>query len=260
MWWILKILGFFIAIPGLSFIASLLIHLWRQKALPRDPSTGKLNIKVNPWLLTAVALGVSILWASYLDGRPLFSLGLHWYTSWWQEFTVGTVIGALMLIVKAVFLRISSKQNPSPKFARAKLATLPGHLRGAIAEELVVRGYPFQILIGVIGIFPAAFATSVFFGLLHYQSQHLIGTIATSLAGLLLATAVLKTNALWLAIGIHFSWNFMEALLSLEEEGSRQRYLVEILVIIIFWILLMMLPIRPHPEMERLWREYILRP
>ncbi len=215
---------------------------------------------MNPWLLTAVVFGVSILWTYYLDGRPLSSLGLHFYISWWWEFTVGMIIGVLMLLVMAVFLRMCSKQNPFSKFDRAKLKTLPGHLRGAIGEELAVRGYPLQILIGVIGIYPAAFATSVFFGFLHYQSQRLVGTIATSLAGLLLATAVLKTNALWLAGGIHFGWNFTETLTGLEGVTSRERYLAEISVIMVFWLLLMALPIQPHPEMEKLWREYILRP
>lgn len=257
MWWILKTLGFFVAILSLSLIASLLIDLWRQKVLPCDPSTGKLNIKVNPWFLTVVTLGVSVLWVQYLDGRPLFSLGLHFYSSWWVELALGITMGSIMLIGMALILRILSKRSLKPSLA--EFITMPGHLRGAIVEELAVRGYPLQTLIGVTGIYPAAFVTSLFFGFLHFQSQRWIGAVVTSLAGLLLATSVLKTKALWMAVGLHFSWNFLESLFGLEEENPRQRYLIEIIVIIVFWILLMMLPIQPHPEMEKLWQGYIVQ-
>jgi membrane protease YdiL (CAAX protease family) len=258
MWWIVKVLIFFIAIVGLSFIFSLFIRILITKALPRDPTTGKLNIKVDPWLLTSITLGVSLLMTQYVDHRPIMSLGLHFYSSWWIELALGIIIGCTMLIAMALILQVLTKK--SQKLSLAKYVRLPGHLRGAIAEELIVRGYPFQVLVGALGTYPAALVTSAFFGLLHYQTQRLIGAIDTAFAGLLLATAVLKTEALWLAVGIHFAWNFTEALFGLGEVTSRERYLAETFVIIVFWLLLVALPIQPHPEMEKLWREYILRP
>lgn len=255
---VLKVFGFFITTLGLALVLSLSVFYWNKKALPRDPATGKLNIKINPWLLTLVILGVSLLMVRYIDHRPLQSLGLHFYFSWWLELALGIIIGCAMLIVMALMLRILTKKSPKPLLA--KFVKVLEHLRGAIGEELAVRGYPLQTLIEAVGIYPAVFTTSLFFGLLHFQNQRWLGAVAASLAGLLLATVVLKTNALWMAIGLHFGWNFLESLLGLGGENSRQRYLIEIIVIIVFWILLMMLPIQPHSEMEGLWREYILRP
>jgi membrane protease YdiL (CAAX protease family) len=260
MWWILKVLSFFSAILGLSFIFSLLVSLRITKALPREPSTGKLNIKIDPWILTLVTLGTSLAMVQYLDHRPLASLGLHFYSSWWIELALGVVWGSAMLIVMATLLWIFSGQNPFVKFSMAKYPTLPSHLRGSLVEELAIRGYPFQILVGTIGVYPAILVTSAFFGLLHYQSQGLLGAVNTGLVGLLLATAALKTKALWLAVGVHFGWNFAEALFGLEGISSRERYLAEIVVVIVSWFLLMALPIQPHPEMERLWNGYIVHP
>lgn len=260
MWWIWKILSFFIAVLGLSLVASLMAHLWIGKAIPRDPATSKLKIKIDPWLLATVTLSVSLLMTHYLDHRPLMSLGLHFYSSWWKELVLGIILGGIMLMAMATVLWTYNKQNITFQFTKAKFASVLGHLRGAIGEELVVRGYPLQTLVGAMGLYPAVLVTSAFFGLLHYQSQRLIEALATTLAGLLLATAVLKTNALWLAVGIHFSWNFAEALFNLGEVNSRERYLAEMLVIILFWLLLLALPTQPHPEMEKLWNEYILKP
>lgn len=256
MWWILKVLSFFIAILALSFIFSLFIRILITKALPRDSATGKLNIQVDPWLLTLMALGVSLLMTQYVDHRPIMSLGLHFYSSWWIELALGIIMGCIMLM--ALILWGFTKKNL--KLSLAKYVTLPGHIRGAIGEELAVRGYPFQVLAGAIGVCPTVLVTSAFFGLLHYQSQGLLGAVDTSLVGVLLATAVLKTKALWLAVGIHLGWNFAETLIGLGKVTSRERYLAEMFVIIVFWLLLMALPIQPHPEMERLWSEYIRRP
>ncbi len=260
MWWGFKLAGFFVAILGLSLVFSLLVNLWSQKALPRDPSTGKLNIKVDPWILALVVLGTSLLMVRYLDHRPLASLGLHFYSSWWMELALGIVFGSAMLISMATLLWAFSRQNPFMKFSMTPYSTLLSHLRGSLGEELAVRGYPLQVLIDALGTYPALLATSAFFGLLHYRDQRLIGAIDTGLVGLLLATTILKMNALWLAVGIHFGWNFVEALLSLGEVTSRERYLAEMMVIVLFWLLLILLPIQPHPEMERLWNEYIVQP
>ncbi len=227
MWWLLKILGFFVAILGLPFVISLLLTLGKEKALPRDPTTGRLNIRVNPWLFTLAILGVSLLMIQYVDRRPLMSLGLHFYSSWWIELALGILIGSVMLILMAAMLWGLTKRNPFGTLTLAKFATIFGHLQGAVGEELAVRGYPLQVLIGAISLYPAVLATSAFFGFLHYQGQGWIGAASTGLAGLLLATAVLKTKALWLAVGIHFGWNFMEALFGLGEVTSKERYLAE---------------------------------
>jgi hypothetical protein len=70
-----------------------------------------------------------------------------------------------------------------------------------------------------VGVYPTLAATSIFFALLHIPNLIELGTPAVStmalinlaLAGVLLAIAYLRTRALWLPIGIHFAWNFLQA-------------------------------------------------
>ena len=83
-------------------------------------------------------------------------------------------------------------------------------LLGALAEELMFRGYPFQHLEQGIGAIGAIAVFSVMFGAVHLANPgaSLWGLINTILIGVLLSISYLRTRALWLPWGIHFGWNF----------------------------------------------------
>lgn len=255
--WLLKLVIFFAAIMLLSVLLSPLAILWGRKIIQKSPS-GNLQIKPDPWILTFMTLAVSFLMSAYWDRRPLASLGISFYSAWWQELSGGVIIGGVMLLLMAFILHVWKKT--SCQLQREQLTSLLGIFRGAFGEELLLRGYPFQTLVSNLGIYPATGLTSVLFGLLHYQTLGWLGVSTTTAAGLLLATAVLKTKALWMAIGIHWGWNTLEALLGFTKLYSTERHLIEFAVVVLFWIILILLPIQPHPEMERLWKDYILRP
>lgn len=260
MWWGWKLIIFTIAVFLFSMVFSPLAAIWGGKTFQRSP-TGKAIIKLDPWIFTLVTVGVSLLMVGYLDRRPLPSVGLHLYSSWWQELGLGIAIGCLMLVLSALLFWGLSRHNPFQKPRVSHFAKIHAHLRGAVGEELLSRGYPLQTLIGGIGLYPAVAVTSAFFGLLHYQRLGWMGALGTSLTGLLLAVPILKTNALWMSIGIHLGWNLLEAaLMARDLQPTHRRYVAEGIVEGVFLLLLFWLPLHPHPEMERLWREYILRP
>ena len=88
-------------------------------------------------------------------------------------------------------------------------------------EELAFRGYPFQRLVeGTNGVI-AVSISSLIFGGLHVANPHatLLSTLNTMLAGVLLSLAYLKTRALWLPLGFHFSWNWTLAFVGLPVSG-----------------------------------------
>ncbi len=257
MWWLLKFIVFFIVVLLLALLLSPLARLWGARAFQKNPN-GTLKITLDPWILVVTLLSVSLLMTAYWDRRPLASLGVSFHSSWWQELVVGFIVGGVMLSLLAFILRMWEKAPC--QLQRQSLASWLGIFRGALGEELLLRGYPLQTLINSLGVYPAVGVTSVIFGFLHYQTSGWLGASATTFAGLLLATATIKTKALWMAIGIHWGWNMLEAFLNLTGLHSKERYWVELTVVILFWALLMALPIQPHPEMEKLWQEYIFRP
>ena len=80
---------------------------------------------------------------------------------------------------------------------------------GALAEEMMFRGYPFQRLEEAIGPVGAIAVFSVLFALVHLTNPGAspLGLLNTVLIGIVLAIAYLRTRALWLCWGIHFGWN-----------------------------------------------------
>jgi len=91
------------------------------------------------------------------------------------------------------------------------------------AEELLFRGYPLQTLTRANLAWLGIFLTSVPFAAVHLNNPHAVPGftfINTSLAGVWLAVAYLRTRSLWLPLGLHWSWNWAQAsLLGLPVSG-----------------------------------------
>lgn len=135
---------------------------------------------------TMVALGVLPL---------VFVRGLHpvfdWSASAWNRVAVGIAVAAV----------------------------------SALAIETGLRGYPFQRLCESIGKAWASVVMAVLFALFQMQAPHTtaISFCYTFFAGILLATAYLRTRGLWLPWGIHFgSVVSMGVLLGLPVSGGAE--------------------------------------
>ena len=80
-------------------------------------------------------------------------------------------------------------------------------------EEVVFRGVLFRIVEESLGTWIALALTSLLFGLVHMPNPN--ATVFSSFAiameaGVLLGAAYVLTRRLWLAVGIHFAWNFTQ--------------------------------------------------
>jgi membrane protease YdiL (CAAX protease family) len=92
---------------------------------------------------------------------------------------------------------------------------------GAMGEELLFRGYAFQLLIRGMGPVATILPTSLIFGLMHAfnPGASTLGIVNTVAWGILLGYAVWRTGALWLPIGLHFGWNVALPLLGSNLSG-----------------------------------------
>ncbi len=165
---------------------------------------------------------VCALWAAWIllrvaDKRPFKTLGVWFYDGWGTELALGLVGAAAMMTVIVgplaagglIDLRLADFE---PMGLLAGLAWSAGILvPAAAAEEFLFRGYPFQRLVDAWGAWIPAVGLSALFGLAHLDNPNAgwFSTANTVLAGIWLAVAYLKTRALWLPIGLHFSWNFV---------------------------------------------------
>jgi len=83
----------------------------------------------------------------------------------------------------------------------------------SLAEEMIFRGYPFQRLSAAIGeswaavLLSALFAVTLVFA--RPPAQFVSALLDCMLFGLLLAMACLRTHALWLGWGLHFTYRVL---------------------------------------------------
>ncbi|MGB8768615.1 MAG: CPBP family intramembrane glutamic endopeptidase [Candidatus Korobacteraceae bacterium] len=169
------------------------------------PLLALLLIALFVWMLATV---------DHLENHRIAAMGLPRAPGWLRQFTTGCVLGFLLTVLAIIPIAIWGQT--SSRF-RLSLHTLPRVgavllvlLLGALAEELIFRGYPFQHLEQGIGAIGAITVFSVMFGAVHLANPgaSLWGLINTILIGILLSISYLRTRALWLPWGIHFGWNF----------------------------------------------------
>lgn len=171
------------------------------------------------WLLTV---------ADHIEDHRIAAQGLPRVKGWLKQFVIGILLGGVfttMAVTPIYFYGHFRTVNLMalrllPNLAAVMLALVCG----ALAEELVFRGYPFQHLAKAIGAIPAVIIFSVIYGALHIlnPSPGPWGLANTVLIGVLLSVAYLRTRALWLPWGIHFGWNlFLGLLYGLPLSGFR---------------------------------------
>ena len=92
----------------------------------------------------------------------------------------------------------------------ALLVGLLGILVGSAGEELLLRGYGFQMLARATHPWAAVAATGGIFGWIHYGNPEFSGPalLNTVLFGVLFGIALVRHRTLWLPYGLHIGWNF----------------------------------------------------
>jgi CAAX protease family protein len=174
----------------------------------------------------AAAVANAVVVRIYERGR-LADVGLGWSACSGREFLTGTgsgIAAAVCVVLVPVALQMvkfqrapAGVEHPWASFAFDGLALF----FGAMGEELLFRGYAFQLLIRAVGPFATILPTSVIFGLMHAGNNDasVLGIVNTVAWGILLGYAVWRTGALWLPIGLHFGWNVALPLLGSNLSG-----------------------------------------
>ena len=181
-------------------------------------------------LLLPVLLGLYTILTRLLEGRPLGSVGFAFHPRWKSELVMGLIAGTIMILAVAGsedllgVAKFSVAQSSAGRVALGALLFFLLFTVAAASEELIFRGYPFQRLVDAGGPVFAVITLSVLFGAAHLRNPFhtWISTLNTAAVGVLLAICYLRTRALWLPLGIHFAWNFVQGyVLGLPVSGIR---------------------------------------
>jgi membrane protease YdiL (CAAX protease family) len=176
--------------------------------------------------LFATGLMANLLTMRIFDRRPLSDIGLATGRAANRNFALGLLFGglsaALMLAAPLLAGAGHLAMRSSPAFSWASLVFyLAVLLFGAAGEEMMFRGYAFQLLIQKLGPFGTVLPAGVLFGLAHLANPYAtpLSVMNTVLWGVLLGYAFLRSRDLWLPIGIHYSWNAVLPLFGVNLSG-----------------------------------------
>jgi membrane protease YdiL (CAAX protease family) len=162
------------------------------------------------------------------DRRPLVDIGLGGGPGTRRNFLLGILCGggaAALMLSAPLFAQtghLVTRENSN--FAWSSLIFyLAVVLFGAAGEEMIFRGYAFQLLIEKIGPFATVLPAGVIFGLAHSSNPHatVLAVLNTMLWGVLLGYSFLRSHDLWLPIGLHYGWNAVLPLFGVNLSGLK---------------------------------------
>lgn len=198
------------AVIAWAFIELGLIKLWAPGRL--DSPT--LLFETLPTLLAAAAatLACRALFrepAGLSDARGLRHVGLG--------ALLGLAAGGACVLVPVAVGALSLSPSTKPAAEVAKMALLQLLTLGpaGLAEELFMRGLAFQAVRRRLGDWVAVLASGLTFGLLHLDNPEgsWVSTMIIALCGCWFALLTVRSGSVWLAVGLHVSWNWVEGFL-----------------------------------------------
>lgn len=186
--------------------------------MPRLQARGLADLPVT-WLLieTVLALaatGAVLVMNRYVDRQAIDALGLAAGGAL-RHFARGIALGAAImgtavgvLLALGIARRLPLASVPVLTLGVASVATLVN----AFTQEILFQGYLLPSILRRSTPRIALVASAVVFVLIHGPAAFLdpFPGLNLFLAALLLGSARLRTNGLWLGLGIHFGWNFVE--------------------------------------------------
>ena len=129
------------------------------------------------------------------------------------EFFGGAFIGAMLVgAIVAVLAVIGVYHVNAVNSPSVMIAPLIMHLTVAMLEELLMRAIFFRIIERSLGSVIALLLSALAFGAGHLLNENVnvLGIATVVLAGLMLAAAYMNTGRLWMCVGMHAAWNFVQ--------------------------------------------------
>lgn len=198
--WTLQLIGglfLFFILYGCTQASDMMAGVWRYAV----PVAG-----------AALMLGVYALWIRWTEQRPADELSLRRLL---PDTGKGLLVGVLFFLIVTGILSLAGAYR-----IRAVEADWAGLLRMcctflavAVGEEILFRGILFRMIDSRWNTPVALIVSALLFGLMHLPNPGATIWSAFAIAveaGLLLAAAYKYSDNLWMPIGIHWAWNWMQ--------------------------------------------------
>lgn len=167
--------------------------------------------------MVATLLGGFVM-TRFVNHKPWTAIGLSFHRGTLKETCGGFLLGFVMMSGIVVifsglgYYRLSPMDLGIWDAIGIFLGSAFYFAVGAMLEELLFRGYPFQTLIQGMTMLPAIGLMAILFALAHLNNPNTtpLAIVNVGLAAIWLSFAYMKTRGLWLPFGLHFGWNFCQ--------------------------------------------------
>ena len=228
--WIKALLSFFlIFIPQILGTAVLLIFQYDLSKI----SSARIDLNTMILLEYSMIIFMAILlwlFMKFIDKQPFVQIGLQ-TKGRLKEFNYGILLGFIIMTTAFLFLLSINEivfSNFSFSLDKVLLSVIL-FVGVSIFEEVVFRGYLLKNLLESFNPFVALFISSIFFSLIHGSNPNVttLGLCNIFLAGFFLGASYVFTKNLWFPIGLHFSWNFFQAMFGFKVSGLDSYSIIE---------------------------------
>ncbi|HEY8947562.1 MAG TPA: type II CAAX endopeptidase family protein [Rhizomicrobium sp.] len=206
--WPLRFIAFFFVLIA-AYVGCQLLTIVIPKKLPQIP-TGALT---PAFALLGIAIMITIyrLLVQWTEKRGAVELAAHRAV---PHFLIGAILGfGMFAVVIAIDVWLGGAHVQGFAGLAGLAFAFSTALLAGVAEEIIFRGTIYRLLEDGFGTLIAIALSGGLFGLIHAINPGATWASTTAIAveaGILLAAAYLVTRSLWLAIGLHFGWNFTE--------------------------------------------------
>jgi membrane protease YdiL (CAAX protease family) len=224
-WAPIRVICYVAAIIAIAIIAKILAQL----LVPPSPSPLHEPLMLARNLLLPIAMfAVYALLVRVIERRAASELDVR---KGLATFLVGLLIGVtLMVTIYLGLWELGMARFAGGTGLEGLMVALAYYMATAMGEELLFRAVLFRIVEEVGGTTAAVGISAVIFGVLHAANPGAtafgIGALAIE-GGVMWALAYVLTRNIWLAVGIHMSWNFTQGyVFGAEVSGNSSPYSV----------------------------------
>jgi hypothetical protein len=172
---------------------------------------------------------ISALFATWLALRiyenvSIVDIGLWWNRPSADNLALGFAGGAgaaCLALAPPLAVGAAHLVRSHPPAIDGLVFALACVVAGSAGEEILFRGYAFQLLFANLGPWASILPVGVVFGLVHWANPGAspLGLVNTAGFGVLFGYAYMRSRDLWLPMGLHFGWNLALPLLGANLSG-----------------------------------------
>ncbi len=218
-WPLVRFVAYAVAILAVVVVATVVTRI----LVPAAPSPWHQLVQIKNLLLPIVLLLVYSCLVRLMERRPASEIGLR---AGFPGFLAGLPLGATLIAGSVLTLWILGMARISEGTGLQGLGgEILRPLVTATGEELLFRVILLAILQEITGSLVAILISAAAFGLAHLGNPGVTPYAIFALSidgGVMLALAYILTRNMWLAVGVHASWNFTQAFVfGLQDSGLR---------------------------------------